>query len=136
MLGAIRKFSNTIYAKIVLVIIAIPFVFWGMGDLFRGGSQNTIVKIGDDKISKNEFINYVRVYSSAYASLDEKIINDLLNKFIAYKLISKEVEYFNIKLSDKSLKKIITNKIVLIAKFLIVNCLFTFGVNLSCIIIK
>ena len=110
MLGAIRKFSNTIYAKIVLFVIAIPFVFWGMGDLFRGGSQNTIVKIGDDKISKNEFINYVRIYSSAYASLDENIINDLLNKFIAYKLISKEVEYFNIKLSDKSLKKIITNK--------------------------
>jgi len=110
MLGAIRKFSNTIYAKIVLFIIAIPFVFWGMGDLFRGGSQNTIVKIGDEKISKNEFINYVKVYSSAYASLDENVINDLLNNFIAYKLISKEVEYFNIKLSDKSLKKIITNK--------------------------
>ena len=46
MLNLIRKFSTTIFAKIFLVIIAIPFIFWGMGDVFRSGGQNTIVKIG------------------------------------------------------------------------------------------
>ena len=46
MLGSFRKFSYSIYAKIFLVIVAIPFVFWGMGPIYlQGGNQNTIVKI-------------------------------------------------------------------------------------------
>ena len=45
MLEKLRKFSNSFFAKIFLFIIAIPFVFWGMGDLFTSGSQKTIVKI-------------------------------------------------------------------------------------------
>ena len=51
MLGSIRKFSSSIFAKVFLFIVAIPFVFWGMGDVFRSGNQNTIVKIGNEKIS-------------------------------------------------------------------------------------
>ena len=50
MLGKIRNFSSSIFAKIFLFIVAIPFVFWGMGDLFKGGSLNTIAKIGTEKI--------------------------------------------------------------------------------------
>ena len=40
-----------------MFIVAIPFVFWGMGDLFSGGDKNTIAKIGSDKVSVKEFIN-------------------------------------------------------------------------------
>jgi len=43
MLGAFRKFSGSIYAKILMGIIIIPFVFWGMGSNFVGGSKNVIV---------------------------------------------------------------------------------------------
>ena len=71
MLERIRKFSSSIFAKIFLVIIAIPFIFWGMGDLFSGGNQNVIVKIGKEKISTQEFINFVKV--NAYN-------NEVLNK--------------------------------------------------------
>ena len=53
MLGSFRKFSNSITAKIFLFIVAIPFIFWGMGDLFSGGKQNTIATISKDKISTN-----------------------------------------------------------------------------------
>ena len=56
MLGRIRKFSTSIYSKVFLGIVAIPFVFWGMGDLFSGGNINTIVKIGKEKIP------YTRIY--------------------------------------------------------------------------
>ena len=55
MLGTIRKFSSSVLAKIFLFIVALPFVFWGMGDLFRGGNQNVIVKIGNEKVSTKEF---------------------------------------------------------------------------------
>ena len=45
MLSSIRKFSKTIYAKVLLGIVVIPFVFWGMGSNFIGGSKNVIVVI-------------------------------------------------------------------------------------------
>ena len=60
MLGAIRKFSSSIYAKILLFVVAIPFVFWGMGPVFQGGKQNTIAQIGKEKISTQEFVNFVK----------------------------------------------------------------------------
>ena len=60
MLGSIRKFSSSIYAKVFLFIVAIPFVFWGMGDLFFSGNKNTIVKIDNNKISTQEFINFIQ----------------------------------------------------------------------------
>ena len=55
MLGSIRKFSTTIYAKILLAIVIIPFVFWGMGGVFTSGDKNIIVKIDDEKYSIQEF---------------------------------------------------------------------------------
>ena len=56
MLEKFRNFSKSIFAKIFLFIVAIPFVFWGMGDLFSGGNLNTIVKIGNDKVPTEKFI--------------------------------------------------------------------------------
>ena len=64
MLRTIRKFSSSIFAKIFLLLIAIPFIFWGMGPVFQGGKQNTIAEIGDEKISTQEFVDYVR-YNAA-----------------------------------------------------------------------
>ena len=62
MLGKIRKFSSSVFAKIFLFIVAIPFVFWGMGGVFSGGNLNTIVKINKEKISVKEFIDYINYY--------------------------------------------------------------------------
>ena len=64
MLEKLRKFSTSILAKIFLFLVAIPFVFWGMGDLFRGGNAKTIVKIGKEKVSAKQFINYINKYSN------------------------------------------------------------------------
>ena len=87
MLTSIRKFSNTIYAKIFLFIVAIPFIFWGMGNLFQSGNLNTIVEIQKDKISTNEFIEYARINSSQEQKLDSKSIDGLLSNFIGNKFI-------------------------------------------------
>lgn len=110
MLGSLRKFSNSILAKIFLVIVAIPFIFWGMGDLFRGGNQNTIVKIEKEKVSTQEFVKYINAYASNGKTVDENIIDTLLSSFIGEKLIRKEIENFNINLSDKGLSRIIKNQ--------------------------
>ena len=110
MLGSFRKFSKSIFAKIFLVIVAIPFIFWGMGDLFRGGNLNTIVKIEKEKVSTQEFINYINANVSNEKTIDKNIIDTLLSSFIGEKLIRKEIEKFDIKLSDKALSKIIKNQ--------------------------
>ena len=116
MLGAIRKFSSSIYAKIFLFIVAIPFVFWGMGPLFSGGNLNTIVKIGNEKISTQEFINFLqyRAPNSSDEALDSNLVEKLLSNFIGEKLIAQEIKDFDIKLSKKSLGKTIKNQEVFI----------------------
>jgi len=110
MLGAIRKFSSSIYAKIFLLIVAIPFIFWGMGPVFQGGKQNIIVEIGKEKIPTQEFINFLKFRATNVEILDKDLIEKLLSEFIREKLIALEIEDFDIKLSDNSLSAIIKNE--------------------------
>ena len=51
MLQSIRNFTKGKLSKVLLVILIIPFVLWGMGDVFRGGSQTTIATLNDKRIS-------------------------------------------------------------------------------------
>ena len=110
MLGTIRKFSSSIYAKIILFIVIMPFIFWGMGDLFKSGNQNTILKIGKDNISTQEFVEYIKINTPVGKELDSNSIENLLSGFIGEKLLSKEIEEFKIELSDISLSSIIKNQ--------------------------
>tara|TARA_B100000959_G_scaffold178906_1_gene187125 strand:- start:2484 stop:3932 length:1449 start_codon:yes stop_codon:yes gene_type:complete len=109
MLSSIRKFSSSIYAKIFLIIVAIPFIFWGTGDLFLSGNKNTIVKIDNNKFSTQEFINFIQNTNQVQDNLNEEVIQSLLYSFIGQKLIEKEIEHYGINLSDKSLTLIIKN---------------------------
>ena len=110
MLEKFRQFSNTIFAKIFLFIVAIPFVFWGMGNLFTGGNLNTIVKIDQKKISTDKFIKYIRRYSDPSKNIDKDEIEIFLSNFIGEYLMEQEQKSFNINLSDSSLAKIIRNQ--------------------------
>ena len=92
MLGSIRKFSSSIYAKIFLVIVAIPFIFWGMGPVFQSGKKNTIVEIGKEKISTQEFIDFIRLRLRGNENLNEDLIKKMLSSFIGDKLISFETD--------------------------------------------
>ena len=79
MLEKFRNFSKSIFAKIFLFIVAIPFVFWGMGDLFSGGNLNTIVKIGNDKVPTEKFIKYIRENSDPSKNIDKDEIETFLS---------------------------------------------------------
>ena len=111
MLASIRKFSSSIYAKIFLIIVAIPFVFWGMGPLFTGGSTNIVVVIDKEKYSTQDFVNFItQKITSPNQKINVNQIEDLLSLFIGEKLIEKEIEHFAIKLSDNSLSKLIKHQ--------------------------
>ena len=101
MLTAIRKFSNTIYAKIILGIMIIPFVLWGMGGAFRGGSKNTIATINKQKITTIEYVNYIRNSKINFKIMDKeeklKIFNELLTNFIGEEVMTLEAKSLGIK---------------------------------------
>ena len=105
MLGPIRKFSTSIYAKILLIVIIIPFVFSGMGTSFTGGSKNIVVVIDKEKFSTQELTNFIN--RTAVKEVEANEIERFLSTFIGEKLIEKEVERLGINLSNKSLSKLI-----------------------------
>jgi len=56
MLSSLRKFSETIVAKIFIALIALSFVFWGINDFFRSNYSNSIAEINGEEISFNNFL--------------------------------------------------------------------------------
>ena len=83
MLEKIRNFSKSIFAKILLVIIIIPFVFWGMGGVFRGGNTNNIVEINNYNISTQDFIDHIN-----NLSINEEIIREKINENILEEILT------------------------------------------------
>ena len=110
MLGSLRTFTSSIYAKILIGIIIIPFVFWGMGSSFVGGNKNIIVAIEKEKYSVEEFGNFIQKFSGTNKKIDANQIEDLLSMFISEKLMESEIEHFKIVLSDDSLAKLIRHQ--------------------------
>ena len=115
MLNSIRKFSKSIFAKILMVIIIIPFVFWGMGGVFNGGNTNNIVKINNQSISTQDFVDYLQNSKLnndfIKKNIDKNIIEEMLSKLISKTLLEMEISKLNIAISEKSLiNKITTNK--------------------------
>ncbi len=118
MLNSLRNFAKTKIAAVFIFLIAIPFVFWGMGDVFSGGNTNNIAKINKKKISTQEFIDYIndsKLDSKVIKeNLENNIIEELLSNLISVNLLNLEIEDFNILISEKTLlKKIKENKIYL-----------------------
>ena len=83
-----------------------------MGPVFQGGKKNTIAEIGNEKISTQEFVSYIRsnAPNQDFETLDKNLIEKLLSNFIGEKLIALEIENHNIKLSENSLSTIIKNE--------------------------
>ena len=111
MIASIRKFSKSFIAKIFVAIIALPFILWGMGDVFRSGNQNVIAEINKTKISTKEFMDYLQAINITRKEIEakgkEQIINEILTNYISEKIISIETKEKGIQLTDSSLKEIL-----------------------------
>ena len=114
MLNSIRNFSKTITAKIFLFIVAVPFVFWGMGDVFTSGNTNSLAKINNENISTEDFIDHINELNINQNlikdRLEDNILEEVLSRLISNKLIELEIKEANLVISDKILaEKIKTN---------------------------
>ena len=94
MLSSLRKFSETLIAKIFISLIALSFIFWGINGFFRSNYNNSIAEINGEEISFNSFLlefnNLVR-------------INNIMNKKDAIEKNIHKIAISNI-ISEKLLK--------------------------------
>ena len=113
MLTSIGKFSKSFFLKLLVGIIILPFIFWGMGDVFRGGNQNVIASIDSEKVSTKEFVNYLRRLNLNEDQLKNlqktDLIEKILSDYIGKRVMALEIEKLNISVNDSSLRKIIKN---------------------------
>ena len=89
MITSLRKFSSSIYAKILFGIIIIPFVFWGMGSSFVGGNKNIVLSIDKEKYSTQDFVNFIRRFSSPNQTITADQIEEILTIYIGKKFTTK-----------------------------------------------
>ena len=113
MATSIGKLSKSFFLKLLVGIIILPFVFWGMGDVFRGGNQNVVATVDSNKISTQEFVNYInrlnlneeQIKNLSKTDLIEQILSDYIGK----KVMSLEIEKLGVVVSDNALRDIIKN---------------------------
>ncbi len=113
MLNSIRNFSKTILAKILLVIIIIPFVFWGMGGVFNSGNTNNIAKINNENISTQDFIDFINNSKidpqTLKENIDKRILEEILSNLVSTTMLDMEIKSLDLSLSEKSLAYAIRN---------------------------
>jgi peptidyl-prolyl cis-trans isomerase D len=99
MLKHMRKGSQNIFVKGFLGILAISFVVWGVGDVFRGRSSDKHVATIDGKgISYAEFDNYLKRELSKYQQI------------LGKPLTEEQIAQYGIK--NRVINQIIDNKII------------------------
>jgi peptidyl-prolyl cis-trans isomerase D len=113
MATSIAKLSKSFFVKLLVGIIILPFVFWGMGDVFRGGNQNVIATIESEKISTQEFINYIRrlnLNEDQIKNLPKTdLVEKILSEYIGRKVMALEIEKNGVVVNDNALRNIIKN---------------------------
>ena len=107
MLNSIRKFSKTFFAKIILVIMIIPFVLWGMGGVFTSGNTNNVVKINNKNISTQDFMDFVNTANidveAIRENLDNNVLEQLISNLVSKEILKFEVENLNLSISENAL---------------------------------
>ncbi len=115
MISKFKSITNSKVSWVIVALIAIPFVFWGMGDVFTKGNTNNVAKINNNTISVTDFINHVNESglneNLIRENLDKNIFEELLSQLISQELMKMEIENLKLNFSDKTLKnKILKNK--------------------------
>ncbi|MDC0344470.1 SurA N-terminal domain-containing protein, partial [Pelagibacteraceae bacterium] len=110
---SIGKYSKSFFLKLLVGIIILPFIFWGMGDVFRGGNQNIVATVDSEKINTQSFINYLNrlnLDEQARKNIDKSdLVEKILSDYIGKKIVEIEMNRLGINITDATLKNIITN---------------------------
>ena len=64
MLDIVRNLVSSIFGKILLGIMVLSFALWGVGDILTSGNSQLAAKVGNEKITLDEFYNDCLLYTS------------------------------------------------------------------------
>ena len=113
MATSIGKLSKSFFIKLLVGIIILPFVFWGMGDVFRGGNQNVVATIDSEKVSTQEFMNYLRQLNLNEEQIknlpNTDLVEQILSQYIGRKVMALEIKKIGVVVNDNSLRNVIKN---------------------------
>ena len=111
MLNKFKNFSKSKLGAVVVFIVALPFVFFGMGSVFQNKDTNNIAKINNYYISTKNFTNHISSLGISSEvirnNLDQNILEEILSDLLAKKFIELEIDYYDLLISDEQLVKII-----------------------------
>ena len=114
----LRKNASSTIIKLVLGIIALVFVFWGVGSFNKKNVQNYAAVVNNQKIGiqdfYKEFDNFIRNYEKQYKfKIDQKMIKkfhlkeNVLNSLINRSILYQEALNSGIKVTDDEVRNVI-----------------------------
>ncbi len=121
MIKSITSLLKNVGSKLLIIIIALSFAVWGIGDIFVSNSSNpTVAEVGKHKIKLNEFqLDYQLLIDRLRQSNNEPITEDFIkaiglhhnvvDNLIKQKYIKILAENLRLEVSDKYVKKAIIN---------------------------
>lgn len=116
MLQAIRSRAGSFIVKVLFGALIVSFAIWGVGDIFRGSSPQTVVaKVGNDKITANEV---QKALQPALARLEEEfghkfnvteakksgLLQSLVDGLVQRSLVKQEVTRLGLIASDEVIR--------------------------------
>jgi peptidyl-prolyl cis-trans isomerase D len=111
MLSSLRKFSETVVAKIFIALIALSFVFWGINDFFRSSYSNSVAEIDGEEISFNQFVSeFNKIIRNNNIQSEKIAINNNIHILAVSNIISEKL----LKIHTKKLGVIIDDTIIAI----------------------
>ena len=121
MLAKFRSATQTIYAKILIILIVASFGVWGIGSMIRSSNTDFALKVGDYKISHQRFNNEVAKTEDFYRNYYGSSISDEVfatipfaeitsQRLIKHYLLVQEAKDLNIEIPDQEiLKQVFSN---------------------------
>ena len=118
MLKKIVTSIKNLGTKSLIVLIALSFAVWGIGDIFNGNSNPTVASVGKSKIKLNDFnLEYQTIINSLRQNNDELVSEELIKSLGIHKSVLNNLinnEYINqlsnelgVVASEKYIKKTI-----------------------------
>ena len=113
MLDIVRNSVSSIFGKILLGIMVLSFALWGVGDILTSGNSQLAAKVGNEKITLDEFYNEFQKTVSLYnqqtsssinlkEAKDLQLHNILLNDLIYSRMVKDYANKQSIFINDTS----------------------------------
>ena len=115
MLSFMRKHSNGFFTKLLMILLALTFILWGVGDIIRGSGNSAVLEVGDQKFSANEVVPMLKnqiammearlQYKFKPEELkDGQIISIIINQIVNKILLEKAAHDMKLLVSDEMVK--------------------------------